>query len=179
MLLCLKSIIRIFEQAEIIKSLSGLGAKHLSWLGHLLQAAQATLENIALGSGAESSQPMSWHLGCTKSDLEKMAVHVSEHLRMLHLLITGHKSRHRALQPILFMYMLLILPANGSNMVQWLLGCGIRQSQETSMDIKSNKKKPLCSLPGIVYLVIVTFLLLKTNQFLVNLSAVRHLIWPN
>lgn len=58
---------------------------------------------IALGSGGESSQPRFCQLGCTKPDLEKMAnagvaAHVSEHLRMLHLLIAGHKSRHRALQ---------------------------------------------------------------------------------
>lgn len=44
----------------------------MSWLEHLLQVAQARLENAALSSGAGSSQPMFWQLGCTRSDLEKV-----------------------------------------------------------------------------------------------------------
>lgn len=44
----------------------------MSWLEHLLQVAQARLENAALSSGAGSSQPMFRQLGCARSDLEKV-----------------------------------------------------------------------------------------------------------
>lgn len=39
------------------------------------------------------------------------------------------------------------------------------------MDIKSSLTKAACSLPGVVYVGIVAFLLLQPNQALVHLNA--------
>ncbi|KAJ7407298.1 Cadherin-12 [Pitangus sulphuratus] len=55
-----------------VPEMSPVGANHLSWFECFLKAAQARLENIALRSGTESSQPVFWQLGCTKSYLEKL-----------------------------------------------------------------------------------------------------------
>jgi len=114
------------ESCELSSSV--LGVNHLSWLELLLlKAVEAGLENIALSSGAESSQPMFWQPGWARSNLEKVinaSVEVRgwEHLKALHLLITGCKSRHTAVQPMLFtLYLLVILLANS------LFCCDIRQ----------------------------------------------------
>lgn len=105
----------------------------MSWLEHLLQVAQARLENAALGSGAGSSQPMFWQLGCARSDLEKvinggMEVRGWEQLKALRLLIMGCNSRDTAAQPVPFtLYLLFTLLANGGRVVQQLFGWGVRQ----------------------------------------------------
>lgn len=105
----------------------------MSWLEHLLQVAQARLENAALSSGAGSSQPMFRQLGCARSDLEKvinggMEVRGWEQLKALRLLITGCNSRDTAAQPVPFtLYLLFTLLANGGRVVQQLFGWGVRQ----------------------------------------------------
>lgn len=79
---------------------------------------------MALGAGAESSQPMFWQLGCTRSDLEEvinagMEVPEGEQPKALRLLITGCHSKNTAVQDALFtLYVLLTLLADGSRMVQ-------------------------------------------------------------
>ena len=114
-------------------SSSVLGANHLSWLEHLPKVAQARLENMALGSGAGSSQPMFWQLGCARSDLEKVInagveVHGWELLKVLRLLITGCNSRYTAAQSVPFMlYLLLTLLVNSCRVVPRLFDCDTRQ----------------------------------------------------